>query len=66
MGSAPIGEDIALSQDLKDLGYKLYVDTSVPAGHLANLIINTATNRLYRACKSAQAAKEALRIDSAQ
>lgn len=66
VGSSPIGEDIALFQDLKDLGYRLYVDTSVPAGHLATMIISTATNRLYRACKSAQAAKEALRIDHAE
>ncbi len=59
-GALPIGEDIALCQDLKAAGYKIYVDTSVPAGHLTNLIVNTATNRLYRACKSAQAAKAAL------
>jgi len=55
-----VGEDIALCQDLKAAGYKIYVDTSVPAGHLTNMIVNTATNRLYRACKSAQAAKAAL------
>ena len=60
-GSPPIGEDIALCQDLKDLGYRLYVDTAVPAGHLATMIVSTATHKLYRACKSAQAAKEALR-----
>lgn len=63
VGSHPIGEDIGLFQDLKAAGYRLFVDTSIPAGHLATLIINTATNRLYQACKSAQAAKEALRID---
>ncbi len=60
----PIGEDIGFCQDLKNAGYRIYVDTSVPAGHLATLIITTATNRLYRACKSSQAAKEALKIDT--
>jgi hypothetical protein len=62
----PIGEDIGWCMDLKEAGYRIFVDTSVPAGHLATMIINTATNRLYRACKSAQAAKEALRIDNAK
>ena len=62
----PIGEDIGFCQDLKAAGYKIFVDTSVPAGHLTSLIVNTATNRLYRACKESQAAKQALRIDNAK
>lgn len=62
-GAPPIGEDIALFQDLKDLGYKLYVDTAVPAGHLTTLIVNTATNRLYRAMKTV-AARKSLEIDN--
>lgn len=65
-GSQPIGEDIGFCQDLKEAGYRLFVDTSVPAGHLTTMIVNTATSKLYRACKSAQAAKEALRIDHAE
>ena len=56
----PIGEDIGLCQDLKAAGYRIFVDTSVPAGHLATMIISTATNRLYRAMKNKQAAKAAL------
>ena len=60
----PIGEDIKFAQDAKAAGYRIFVDTSVPAGHLAHLIVNTATNRLYRACKSTQAAKQALETDS--
>ena len=48
----PIGEDFGFCCDLKKAGYKIYVDTSVPAGHLANMIITTATNRLYRAMKT--------------
>jgi GT2 family glycosyltransferase len=55
-----IGEDIGFCMELKKAGYRIFVDTSVPAGHLTTMIVNTATNRLYRACKSAQAAKAAL------
>lgn len=55
-----LGEDIFFCQELKAAGYRIFVDTSVPAGHLTNLIVNTATNRLYRACKGKQAAKAAL------
>lgn len=59
-----IGEDIGLCQDLKSAGYKIYVDTSIHVDHLTTLAVNDATHNLYRACKSAQAAKEALRIDT--
>ena len=58
-----VGEDMAFCQRVKAAGYDIFVDTSVPAGHLASLIINTATNRLYRACKNTQAAELALAID---
>ena len=53
-GIAAIGEDIALCQDLKAAGYRIFVDTSVPAGHLTTMIVSTATNRLYRAMKTEQ------------
>jgi hypothetical protein len=55
-----LGEDIGFCQELKAAGYRIFVDTSVPAGHLTTMIVNTATNRLYRACKDRQAAKAAL------
>lgn len=64
-GAPPIGEDIGLCQDLKAAGYRIFVDTSVPAGHLAHMIVNTATNRLYRAMKNKQAAKAALAGEAA-
>ena len=48
-GSPPIGEDIGFCQDLQAAGYRIFVDTSVPAGHLTTMIVNTATNRLWRA-----------------
>jgi len=55
-----IGEDIGLCQDLKAAGYKIYVDTSVPADHLTTLAVNRATNRLYNAMKNKEAARAAL------
>jgi hypothetical protein len=65
-GLPNIGEDIAFCQDLKEAGYRIFVDTSVPAGHLATMIINTATNRLFRAMsneKQKAAIAAAIKID---
>jgi hypothetical protein len=59
----PIGEDIGFCQDLKELGYDIYVDTSVPAGHLTTLVVNTATNRLFRAVANKSAISQALKVD---
>jgi hypothetical protein len=53
----PIGEDIGFCQDLKAAGYKIFVDTSVPAGHLTTMIVNTQTNRLYRAAQTSSQKK---------
>ena len=52
---SPIGEDFGFCQDLKAAGYRIFVDTSVPAGHLATMIISTATSKLYRAMKTKRA-----------
>lgn len=57
---AVIGEDIGFCQDLKKAGYKIFVDTSVPAGHLTTLCVNQATSRLYRAMKNKEAGRQAL------
>lgn len=51
---AVIGEDIGFCQELKDAGYKIFVDTSVPADHLTTMAVNEKTNRLYRAMKEKQ------------
>jgi hypothetical protein len=58
-----IGEDINFCQKLKAAGYRIFVDTSVPAGHLSTMVINTATNRLYRSVKNKQAMNQALKVD---
>lgn len=47
----PIGEDIGFCQDLKAAGYKIFVDTAVPADHLTTMAVNRATNKLYEKMK---------------
>jgi hypothetical protein len=56
---AIIGEDIGFCNDLKMAGYRIFVDTSVPADHLTTMAVNRQTNKLYRSMKIAQH-KEAL------
>ena len=55
-----IGEDIGFCQDLKAAGYRIFVDTSIPADHLTTLAVNRATNKLYMASKSKEAMDMAL------
>ena len=54
---APIGEDIGFCQDLKDEGYKIFVDTSVPSDHLTTMAVNEKTNRLWRTMKTKEQLK---------
>lgn len=54
---SPIGEDFGFCQELKMTGYKIFVDTSVPAGHLTTMIVSTETSRLYRAMKASKEKK---------
>jgi len=49
---AVIGEDIGFCQSLKAIGHKIFVDTTVPSGHLSTMVINRETNRLYKAMKT--------------
>lgn len=44
----PIGEDIGFCSDLREAGYRIFVDTSVPAGHLSQIQITETTWRRYR------------------
>ncbi len=50
-GGEGIGEDIGFCSDLKDAGYKIYVDTTVPSGHLTTLCVDDGTYRLYKSVK---------------
>jgi hypothetical protein len=54
-----LGEDIYFCQQLKAAGYKIYVDTSVPAGHLTTMVVDRNTSLLYRAMKSSKEKKAA-------
>lgn len=49
-----IGEDIGFCQDLKAAGYRIFVDTSVPADHLTTMAVNRHTNKLYENMKLRQ------------
>jgi hypothetical protein len=51
---APVGEDIGFCSDLRQAGYTIFVDTSIPAGHLTQLIVNDGTWKLYRKMKEAE------------
>lgn len=42
-----VGEDFGFCADLRKAGYKVYVDTSVPVGHLSQLQITEEMWRLY-------------------
>lgn len=49
-----VGEDIGFCQDLRAAGYKIFVDTSIPADHLTMMAVNRNTNKLYRSMKEKQ------------
>ena len=51
---APIGEDFGFCADLKEKGYKIYVDTSIPAGHLTQMVVNEGTWKLYSRMKEVE------------
>lgn len=43
----PVGEDIGFCSDLRAAGHRIFVDTSIPAGHLSQLVVNEGTWKLY-------------------
>jgi len=50
-----VGEDIGFCSDLRQAGYKIFVDTSVPAGHLSQMQITEGTWRLFGRLKDIEA-----------
>jgi hypothetical protein len=46
-----VGEDIGLCSDLREKGIKIFVDTSIPAGHLGMLEVTRETWLLYKGMK---------------
>jgi len=53
-GGEGIGEDIGFCSDLKAAGYKIFVDTTVPSGHLTTMLVNHQTYMLYKSMKVIQ------------
>ena len=49
-----IGEDIGFCSDLKAAGYDIFVDTTVPSGHLTTFLVNHQTYKLYKSMKTEQ------------
>ena len=47
----PVGEDVRLCSNLKDAGYKIYIDTSIEVGHLTTMVINRSFYELFKAVK---------------
>ena len=46
-----VGEDIGFCSDLKEAGYKIYMDTSIKCGHLSTMIVTEETHWLYKSLK---------------
>ena len=53
-----IGEDIGFCSDLRKAGYRIFVDTSIPSGHLTTLEVNQGTYDLYKILKKVQTEKK--------
>ena len=51
----PVGEDIGFCSDLKAAGYKIYVDTGVPAGHISQVTVTEPLWRVYKKIQEADA-----------
>jgi len=49
-----IGEDFGFCSDLREKGYRIFVDTSIPAGHLTHMVVNEGTWKLYSRMKEAE------------
>jgi len=48
----PVGEDIGFFSRMRGDGYKIYVDTSVPAGHLSQMQITESFWRTFNAVRT--------------
>jgi hypothetical protein len=48
------GEDFYFCEKAREAGYEIFVDTSIPAGHLSQMIINEGTWKLYNHVKEAE------------
>jgi hypothetical protein len=52
-----VGEDIGFCNDLRKAGHKIFVDTSVPSGHLSMFEVNDKTFKIFKAMSGWKIAK---------
>ena len=48
------GEDFYFCRNAREAGLEIYVDTSIPCGHLSQMIVNEGTYKLYSRMKEAE------------
>jgi hypothetical protein len=48
------GEDFYFCRNARAAGLEIYVDTSIPCGHLSQMIVNEGTYKLYSRMKEAE------------
>jgi hypothetical protein len=53
-GGGDVGEDFHFCSNLRAAGYRIFVDTSIPAEHLTQMRITEGTWRLYSKVKEAE------------
>ena len=46
--ASAVGEDVGFCYDLRKIGYKIYVDTSIECGHLSTMVIEDSVYTLYQ------------------
>lgn len=56
-----VGEDIGFCSDLRKRGYKIFVDTSLPCGHLSTMEVNRGTWKMWEAIKKSKAKREQIK-----
>ena len=49
-----VSEDIAFCSDLREAGIRIFIDTSVTAGHLTQMVVNEGTWKLFGKMKEAE------------
>jgi len=52
--SGTVGEDFGCCSDLRKIGHKIFVDTSIKCGHLSTMEITEETHWLFKALKKKQ------------
>lgn len=51
---SPVSEDIGFCSDLRAAGFRIFVDTGCPAGHLSQMVVVEDTYRLWKRLEEAK------------